>query len=107
MIIAAAKKISDPSTAADMYSALPWPKLWLSSAGFAASRSAQRPTMAATRFTVDSSASDHRPTEFVSQAAHPLIPTVAIAVAMESQMNLSNMRWVATDCCGEEGTGSV
>ncbi len=105
MITPAAMKIRLPSTAADMYSALPWPKSWLWSAGLAESRSAHSATMAATRFTVDSMASDHRPTEFEMYAATPLITTVAMAVAIDSQMKRSSRRWFAPGLPGNRWPG--
>jgi hypothetical protein len=108
MITAAAMKIRVPSTAADMYSALPCPKSWLWSAGLADSRSAHSATRAATRFTIDSMASDHSPTELETYAATPLIVTVATAVAMDSQMNRSSRRWFALGSTWEPaGWGTV
>src|SRR5690606_20646438 len=85
MIEAAATKIMIPSSAAEKYSALPWPKWWSSSAGRAAMVSVTRATMAATRLTIDSAASDSRPTEPVIAQALPLSRTVSTAVAMASQ----------------------
>jgi len=59
------------------------------SAGLADNRIAHIATIAATKFTVDSSASDHNPTELVMTAASPLIVTVRTAVTIESHKNRS------------------
>nr|WP_199728422.1 MULTISPECIES: hypothetical protein [unclassified Pseudoxanthomonas] len=85
MIEAAATKIMIPSSAAEKYSTLLWPKWWSSSAGRAAMVSETRATMAATRLTIDSAASDSRPTEPVIAQALPLSSTVSTAVTMASQ----------------------
>lgn len=84
MIEAAATKIMIPSSAAEKYSALLWPKWWSSSAGWAAMVSETRATMAATRLTIDSAASDSRPTEPVIAQALPLSSTVSTAVTIAS-----------------------
>ena len=92
MMAAAATKMSDPSTADDMYSALPCPKSWLWSAGFADRASAHSATTAATRLTVDSSASDRSPTEPVRYAATPLMTTVATAANTDTHMKRMRKR---------------
>ena len=89
MIAAAATTISVPSTAAERYSALPWPKSWLWSAGLADSRMAHSATPAASRLTVDSRASDQRPTELVRIAATAFSTTVTTAVASDSHRKRS------------------
>src|SRR5690606_32600771 len=85
MIEAAATKIMIPSSAAEKYSALLWPKWWSSSAGRAAMVSETRATMAATRLTIDSAASESRPTDPVMAQAPPLSSTISMAVAIASQ----------------------
>ena len=81
----AATKIITPSTAAEKYSALVWPKLWLASAGLAATFSTINATMAATRFTRDSAASANSPTDPVTTQAPAFSRMVARAVATASQ----------------------
>src|SRR5690606_6159409 len=85
MIEAAATKTMIPSSAAEKYSALPCPKWWSASAGRAAMVSETRATIAATRLTSDSAASDSRPTEPVMYQAPPFSSTVSTAVAIASQ----------------------
>src|SRR5690606_40307 len=85
MIDAAATNTMMPSSAAEKYSTLPCPKWWLSSAGLAAMVSDTRATIAATRLTMDSAASDSSPTEPVIAQALPLSKAVSSAVAMASQ----------------------
>jgi hypothetical protein len=63
----AAARIINPSAKAEKYSTLPWPKLWLASAGLAATRRDTSAMIAATRLTTDSSASESRPTEPVTR----------------------------------------
>ena len=65
MMSPAAIRIIRPSKSAEKYSALLRPKWWRSSPGRAAAFSATRATTAATMFTVDSRASESRPTESV------------------------------------------
>src|SRR5690554_2832374 len=85
MIEAAATNTMIPSSAAEKYSALVWPKWWLWSAGLAAMVSETSATMAATRLTIDSAASDSRPTESVIAHALPLSRTVSTAVPIANQ----------------------
>src|SRR5690554_719997 len=85
MIEAAATNTMIPSSAAEKYSALPWPKWWLWSAGLAAMVSETRATMAATRLTIDSAASESRPTDPVIAHALALSSTVNTAVPIASQ----------------------
>ena len=78
-----APRIASPSNAEARYSAFVCPKWCSASGGVAATRSAQRATAAARRFTTDSTASDSRPTEPVSFQAKVLIAIVAKAAPME------------------------
>ena len=80
-----------PSKADARYSALEWPKGCSASGGWAATRRAQKATSAARRFTIDSTASERRPTEPVSFHAVVFMPMVTIAAAMER----SAKRWAA------------
>jgi hypothetical protein len=66
-MLAAAIRIRVPSTPLEKYSALPWPKAWSSSAGRAAMVSMARAIRPPTRLTVDSMASESRPTDPVSR----------------------------------------
>ncbi len=66
MIAPAATRIMIPSNSAEKYSALLRPKWWRSLPGLAAALSATSATTPATMLTVDSRASDSRPTESVS-----------------------------------------
>lgn len=83
MMTRAATKIIIPSTAAEKYSALVWPKWWFLSAGIAATLSAMSTAIAATRLTTDSAASERRPTEPVMRHAMTLSVMVTTAAAME------------------------
>ena len=80
----AAMRISVPSTPLEKYSALLWPYEWSSSAGRAATVSMLRAMTAPTRLTMDSTASDSRPTEPVRRYAIVLSAMVAMAAAIES-----------------------
>ena len=66
---------------------MPWPKSWLWSAGLPETASAHSATSAATRLTIDSSASERKPTEPVIQAAEALMATVSTAVTTDSITN--------------------
>ena len=66
---AAATKIMTPSKTAEKYSALECPNWWSSSAGRIEILRTMSATIAATRLTRDSAASDRSPTDPVSQAA--------------------------------------
>ncbi len=65
MISPAAMRIIRPSNSAEKYSALLRPKWWRASPGLEAAFSATSATTAATMLTVDSIASESRPTESV------------------------------------------
>ena len=82
---AAATNIMTPSVIAEKYSALEWPNWWSSSAGLIEIFRTTSATMAATRLTTDSAASESRPTEPVIQAAKALRTMVASAAEMDSQ----------------------
>ena len=86
MMRPAATNTMPPSTAADRYSALPWPNWWVRSGGRPARRNAHSATRAATRLTPDSIASDSRPTDPVTAAAMDLRAIVATAAASDSSM---------------------
>src|SRR5574341_2247169 len=88
---AAARTISAPSMPAAKYSALENPYGCSSSGGEAASRSMESASSAAARLTIDSSASESRPTEPVSHQANALSEIVATAAAMDSQANRSRL----------------
>ena len=85
MMNAAAMKIMTPSVMAEKYSAFEWPNWWSSSAGLIEIFRTTSATMAATRLTTDSAASESRPTEPVIQAAKALRAMVASAAEMDSQ----------------------
>ena len=76
-----------PSMPLEKYSILSWPCSWPSSGGRAATVSATRARMAATRLTIDSRASDNSPTEPVRKYDPPLRPIVITAAAIDSQAN--------------------
>ena len=62
-MLTAASRISVPSTPLEKYSALLWPYAWSSSAGRDATVSMLSAITAPTRLTMDSTASERRPTD--------------------------------------------
>ena len=102
-ITAAATKIIIPSAAAEKYSALLCPKWWFLSAGLIATVSATRATIAATRLTSDSAASDSRPTDPVICHATVFRAIVTSAAAMDSHAN----RLRSTGCGRARAAGMV
>ena len=86
-ITAAATKIIIPSAAAEKYSALLCPKWWFLSGGLIATVSATSATIAATRLTSDSAASDSSPTDPVTCQATVFRAMVTSAAAMDSHAN--------------------
>ncbi len=102
-ITAAATKIIIPSAAAEKYSALLCPKWWFLSAGLIATVSATSATMAATRLTSDSAASDSRPTDPVICQATVFRAIVTSAAAMDSHAN----RLRSTGCGRTRAAGVV
>src|SRR5450759_705333 len=100
----AATKIISPSIPAEKYSALPCPKLWLSSAGRAATCSAISATTAATRLTTDSAASERSPTDPVSRYAPDFSAIVTTAAEIDSHANFvnpGNAPCCSTPTCGK------
>src|SRR5699024_9482457 len=92
MISTAARRIMAPATSAEKYSAFPWRKLWLASAGRAATVKAMTAMTAVTRLTTDSRASDKKPTDPVTEAAIIFNPMVTTAAATERYMNRMSSR---------------
>ena len=75
------------------------PKWWFSSAGRMATLSATRATIAATRLTSDSAASESRPTDPVIRQAKVFSAMVTRAAAMDSHAN----RLRSTGVCARSG----
>jgi len=84
MIPMAATTIRALSRPLEKYSALEWPKLWLRSAGLEAWPKAQNAVSAATKLTLDSRASESKPTEPVTDHARVFRAMVIRAAATES-----------------------
>ena len=82
---AAATTIIAPSNPLAKYSAFERPKGWSLSGGAAAMRSIHSASSAATRLTMDSSASDSIPTDPVTSQAAAFRAMVATAALTESQ----------------------